>query len=124
MVHVRGQTLFGIGLLVLVVFSLWHFVVVSLVVLEFAVVLAAALYLVQRMHQLEDELDQQRAQLSNVQGELVELRRGREVDLRDRVPADSGVPRFVPGDYVGAGAGRAQRPEWADTTWPGRSRYS
>jgi len=124
MVHVGRQTMFVIGLLILVLLSLWRFVVVALVLLQLGFVVSVGLYLVQRMNRLEDALDGQRAVLGAARGEIGDLRqqlqaapyRQSEVDLRESV---------VPAEYVTSRLGPAGgRPEWADTTWPGKSRYS
>jgi hypothetical protein len=124
MVHVGRQTMFVIGLLILVLLSLWRFVVVALVLLQLGFVVSVGLYLVQRMNRLEDALDEQRAWLGAAQREIADLRqqlqavphRQSEVDLREPV---------LPAEYVTSRmAGGGERPEWADTTWPGKSRYS
>jgi hypothetical protein len=107
--------MFVIGLLILVLLSLWRFVVVGLVLLQLGFVVCVGLYLVQRMNRLEDALDAQRALLGAARREISDLRHS-EVDLREPV---------LPAEYVTSPMGPGgERPEWADTTWPGKSRYS
>jgi hypothetical protein len=127
MVHVGRQTMFVIAVLILVLLSLWRFVALALVVLGFGFVVCVGVYLVRRMNHLEDVLDEQRALLGAARREIAGLRqleaqhlvaqghRQAEVDLRDCVPAEYLTSRTGPA---------GEPPEWADTTWPGRSRYS
>ncbi len=123
MVNVGRQTMYVIGVLMLVLLSLWRFVVLALALLGLGLVVCVGLYLVRRMNRLEEALEQQRAMLGVARRENAEVRqllaagrhRPSEVDPRDWVPAE----------YVTSRAGPAgPRPEWAEATWPGRSRYS
>jgi hypothetical protein len=124
MVQVTGrQVMVVLGVLLFVV-SLWRFVLVSLAVLAFVLVVGTGFFLVHRMTVLGNALDDQTAQLEAARREIAELRRRleteglrpSEVDVREPVAA----AQYAGGRMSTAG----QRPEWADVTWPGRSRYA